>query len=272
VDIPPPPPPPSSPSPSPSPNEPQAGPQPGPPPYNPALPQGPYGPPPPYGPYPPPPYGYYPPPPLPPYSGPAIASFVVAMSCVPLLGVVLGVIALRQIRRRGLRGRGFAIAGTVLNGLWTLVIAAVITLGSLGYLDDDSTYYQDLFRGDCVSAPDGLGDRDSLDVVPCSEPHEGEVYAVVTGASFLSDDGGYPGDELMRRYAEERCGAMEDDYVGDIAKLPASVGIHSYTPSRSDWSDGDRDVICLLGDDDGGLTGSLESGSSSGSSSDDASV
>lgn len=242
-------------------------------PDNPQPPQGPYGPYPPAGPYPPPPYGYYPPPPLlPPYNGLAIASFVVAMSCVPVLGLIFGIVALRQIRRRGHRGRGFAIAGIVLNGLWTLVLAVVVTLGALGYLDEGSTDVQRLREGDCVSAPEGFEDRNPVDVVACSQSHDGEVYAVVTGAPYLADDGKYPGEDLLGRYADERCSALLDDYTGEGAKLPESVAIHSYTPSRRDWAYFDRNVICLLGDEDGGLTGSLKSGADSGTSSDDAEV
>jgi hypothetical protein len=207
---------------------------------------------------------------LPPYSGAAIASFVVAMSCVPVLGVVLGVVGLRGVRRKGHRGRGFAIAGIVLNGLWTAVLAAVITLGSLGYLDDDSTGVQDLRAGDCFTDPGGLGGLGfgDIDVMPCSQPHEGEAYAVVTGASLLTDDGGYPGSDLLGRFAQERCAWLIKDYVADSSKLPESVGIHYYTPSGANWSAGDHNVVCVLGDSAGPLTGSLKSGSSS----DDASV
>jgi Domain of unknown function (DUF4190) len=104
-----------------------------------------YGTPPPPG-YAPPPPGYGPPPtgyPMPDYSayGPpaqktnqmAIASLVASIVGLvfgfflmflcfvgfipPLIGIVLGVVALNQIKRTGEQGRGFAIAGIIIGGV-----------------------------------------------------------------------------------------------------------------------------------------------------------
>lgn len=52
----------------------------------------------------------------------AVASLVFGLFGGSLFSVVFGIIALRRIRARGQRGRGFAIAGLVLSGLWTLLI------------------------------------------------------------------------------------------------------------------------------------------------------
>lgn len=100
-----------------------------PPPSNPPPPPGGYGaPPPPDG------YGYQPPPPAVGTNGLAIAALVCSLFgwlCVigGILGIILGVLALGQIRQSGQGGRGLAIAGIVIGGI---VTALVIFAGILG--------------------------------------------------------------------------------------------------------------------------------------------
>ncbi|WP_244165223.1 DUF4190 domain-containing protein, partial [Streptomyces silaceus] len=98
---------------------------------------GPHGAPGPYGqpgaPWPPPgqvPYqrwpGPYSPYSRPPVNGFAIASLVLGILCfLPAVGLVLGLVALAQIKKKGERGKGLAIAGSVLSvvGVVLLVLA-----------------------------------------------------------------------------------------------------------------------------------------------------
>lgn len=63
-----------------------------------------------------------------PVSGLAVAAFVLGVLCfLPAVGLVLGLVALARIRRRGERGKGFAVAGCVLSSvglaLWTLTLS-----------------------------------------------------------------------------------------------------------------------------------------------------
>ncbi len=55
----------------------------------------------------------------------ATVSLVLAF-LVPLLGAILGSVALGQIRRRGERGKGLAIAGIVVG--WTITAASLVVL------------------------------------------------------------------------------------------------------------------------------------------------
>ena len=90
-----------------------------------------------YGPYPPPPYYY-------PGSRPrrtnsmSIAALVCGICgfvyLIPaLLGIIFGLVALRQINRDKTDGRGFAITGIVTGALWlvgfVVLIVAIITIG-----------------------------------------------------------------------------------------------------------------------------------------------
>ena len=89
-----------------------------------------------------PPPGYGPPagyPAAPAYPAPprtntlAIISLIGAFICVPA-GLICGIIALSQIKKTGEQGRGLALAGTILSGLFLLIaivgIIAVVAVGS----------------------------------------------------------------------------------------------------------------------------------------------
>jgi hypothetical protein len=69
-------------------------------------------------------------------NGLAVASFVLGLCGLAILPVVLGHVALRQIRTRGDGGTGFAVAGLVLGYLVlvasALLVAVVVGLGVWG--------------------------------------------------------------------------------------------------------------------------------------------
>src|SRR5262249_44322453 len=53
-----------------------------------------------------------------PISWQAIVAFITGLLGLSLFGIIFGVLALVHIRSTGQRGRGLAIAGLVLSGLW----------------------------------------------------------------------------------------------------------------------------------------------------------
>jgi uncharacterized membrane protein len=63
-------------------------------------------------------------------NGLAIASLVLGILWLfwlgSVVGLVLGLVALKQIRARNQGGRGIAIAGIVLSGLWLLILIVTI--------------------------------------------------------------------------------------------------------------------------------------------------
>jgi hypothetical protein len=85
-----------------------------------------YGAPPGYGP----PTGYGPPPGYPlPYGRPtntlAILALVLAFVFAPA-GLILGIVARKQIRQTGEDGDGLALAGTIVGGIFTAIYALII--------------------------------------------------------------------------------------------------------------------------------------------------
>ncbi|KOG32987.1 DUF4190 domain-containing protein [Streptomyces resistomycificus] len=220
----------------------------------PPTPQGPYGPA--YGgPYAPPPYqtwgqGYSPYNQPAPVNGLAIASLVLGiLCCLPVVGLVLGVIALVQIKKKGERGRGMAIAGSVLSSLglalWVVVLA---TNGASEFWDGfkDAASSSSPAKGECFDSPTGLeGSTYDLDEVPCAGAHDGEVFAVVKLPS-----GGFPGDAEVTDTAEERCYELRSAYAMDLWAVPEDVDVYYVVPSEESWGYGDHEITCAFGNAD----------------------
>ncbi|WP_432057167.1 DUF4190 domain-containing protein [Streptomyces sp. bgisy022] len=183
------------------------------------------------------------------------------MFCLPLVGLVLGLIALWQIPRRGQGGRGMAIAGSVLSGVGVAVWTLLFATGALAALWDgfrdglrDTTVHS-LRVGECFTAPDGMGVWPYASYpAACEEKHHGEVFARI---GF--PDGPYPGDAELGRRAVAECYAHRYGYVLDVWTVPDHVGIYHFSPSRESWRHGDREIVCAFGDNDPQalLTGSL---------------
>lgn len=104
--------------------------------------------------------------------------------------------------------------------------------------------------GDCMmEAPSGL--LEDIDVVPCSEPHDQEVFYEIT-----MDDG---------EYSEEAIDAASQECIGDAyttfagAPYDNSLGVYPITPTQQTWDElNDRVVQCVVTDPAGQTTGSLE--------------
>ncbi|MGC9535693.1 DUF4190 domain-containing protein [Streptomyces sp. UG1] len=215
---------------------------------------------------------YAPPPPYPyppythpaPVNGVAIAALVLGILCfVPAIGLALGLIALAQIKKRGERGKGMAIAGSVLSSvglaLWTLALSTGTASDAWNGFKDaangEGTAYA-LAKGDCFDSPTGNleGEAYDIDKVTCARPHDGEVFAVVT-----LPGGAFPGDDEVTRAADEKCYALRGGYAMDAWAIPDDADVYYFIPSRRSWRFGDREITCLFGSakENGKLTGSL---------------
>ncbi|MET9959837.1 DUF4190 domain-containing protein [Streptomyces sp. NPDC006326] len=224
------------------------------------------------------PQGWYAPPAPQKTNALAVVSFVMSILCaIPLVPLILGIIALSQIRSRGEKGKGFAIAGIAIHAATILFYGGLLILGLSGALDDGpspqrdtsgqvttpgSSAVEDIRKGDCFNTGGDLEKYDDEDggqagftvrIVPCTEAHEGEAYHV-----FDLEDGSYPGKDKVISIAEEKCGGSAlTDYVGDDAKLPKTMEVYYYFPQSTTWIRGDREVTCFLGSTSGKSTGSV---------------
>ncbi|MFD0335553.1 DUF4190 domain-containing protein [Streptomyces erythrogriseus] len=181
---------------------------------------------------------------------------------LPAVGLVLGVIALLQISRRGERGKGMAVAGVTLSSLGLALWTVALVTGGVaafweGFRDGArSDSVLSLRKGDCFTSPGGLeGWTVKALKVPCTDEHDGEVFALVAvpGSDF-------PGDDSLVELGEDRCYERRSAYVMDGWSLPEEIGVYYFAPSEQSWRFGDRSVACVLGREDGTrFSGSLRS-------------
>ncbi|WP_329463264.1 DUF4190 domain-containing protein [Streptomyces sp. NBC_01431] len=221
-------------------------------------------------------YPYPPAPQQPPLSGLAIGSLVAGiLCCVPPLGLVLGAVALGQIKKRGLRGKGMAITGIVFSTISTILMVLAIATGGLAssWRDFKSGWNEsstgtgsksrstlDLHSGDCFDVPGGKLDREvaSVRIVPCAGAHDAEV----SGTFRLAANGVYPGESAISAEADAKCWNLEQAYAMDRWKIPAEAGPYYYTPSAQSWGLGDHTVTCAFAAQGGKLEGSVRNDAS----------
>lgn len=230
------------------------------------------------------PQGWYAPPPVSDKTNTlAIVALVMSLACaVPTVPLILGIIALSQIRSRGEKGKGMAVAAIAIHGATLALTVLVVVLGISGALDDGpapkrdttgqvtgsgSSKVTDIRRGDCFNTDGDLAEYEdeeigqaafSVSVVPCAQPHEGEAYAV-----FDLDKGPYPGTDKVISIVEEKCaGTLLTDYVGKEADLSEKLEVYYYFPQATTWALGDREATCFLGDTSGASTGSVRAAGS----------
>jgi hypothetical protein len=198
------------------------------------------------------PYGpaYPPAPPPRGTNGFAVAALVLGLLGGVLLSVIFGIVALSQIKKRGQGGRGMAIAGLVLSGAWTLVIAAVIVIAVA--TNDGSVRATHLQVGDCIETMPADNARVvRMPRVSCTTPHEGEVYDQIRVA-----EANFPGQQALESEYQTRCRSSLTSYAPNAA-YGSDVGIYLLYPTQATWDNGDRDVVCIATTTDK-RTGSLK--------------
>jgi len=195
-----------------------------------------------------------------------------------VVGIVLGIVALGQLRRRIQRGRGLAIAGIVLGALWLVGwVALLVTVPGDAPTTSTSTvasstprpsaapatssapsatspspaqtqaYIDEIKAGDCFSG--GRTDTPSLvTIIACTAPHESQ--AVLT---FDLPAGRYPGEKAVVAAAEKACTDKADPLITDRAYNELDPSFF-YPSDAYSWR-GDRTVVCLVEAPKGTTTG-----------------
>ncbi len=202
--------------------------------------------------------------PAPGTNGFAIASFVLGLLGGVLLSVIFGIVALKRLRDRPQRGKGLAIVGLCLSGVWLVGIAAVLVVRSVTAAQRSATTGQitknghlDVFSlraGDCFQNPSGSQPDPGLTqvtAVPCASSHNAQVIAQlpVPGSA-------YPGHAAFRAQALPGCTARIAAVV-DRSKLTATMKLIWIYPLPQGWADGQRTISCLIVDSSQDLTSSL---------------
>jgi hypothetical protein len=102
----------------------------------------------------------------------------------------------------------------------------------------------DLAIGDCFDDGDmSVGDVDEIGHVPmveCAEPHDNEVYAVVT-----VDGDVFPGEIAIQSRADQVCHEAFEGFVG-LDYQTSTLDFGWLVPTADTWAAGDRVVACFV--------------------------
>ncbi len=103
--------------------------------------------------------------------------------------------------------------------------------------------------GDCFDdSQDVAGERsfDSIDVLPCSEPHDNEIYAAIDYVLVEDDIDIYPGLEVLDEFAVLACFDAFEPFVG-LNYQQSRFDYSWITPTNEGWGDhDDHEVLCVL--------------------------
>ncbi|MGH3389044.1 MAG: septum formation family protein [Actinomadura sp.] len=197
-------------------------------------------------------------------NGFAIAAMVLGILGGVLLSVVLGIIALVQIRRNGDAGRGMAVLGLVASATWLvggIAVGVAIGLSELreeivnsGQPRSPSDSSPRLFPrpGECFNVPPGDTTSANVTIVPCAPPHDAQTIV-----AFPLTGGSWPGDAEVERQAFAGCEQRITATFKTRTPLPDAQP-YVLVPSRLGWLAGDHSVTCALAAADGAeLTGPI---------------
>jgi hypothetical protein len=140
------------------------------------------------------------------------------------------------------------------------LVLPIIGVGAVGYgfltqvdrdasgaiVDAGAVDAFDIRLGDCFN--DAASTSDEVEIssvrgVPCSEPHDNEVFALLD----LRLDS-YPGDEAIPQLAFEACLDKFASFVGRDYDS-SSLDFFPIYPTREGWDElNDREVVCALYD------------------------
>lgn len=183
------------------------------------------------------------------------------LPCIPVVApgtaLVLGIMVLAQKRP----GRGMAIAAIVIGaiGLIGQFIGFSVFVDRVGdgvqrereRRDDgyETITTMDLETGDCIEslAIDETGETfevDSINRVPCDEPHEWEVIA----NKEVPGGGEYPGEDEVITRTDRFCAAEFKTFVGrGVAR--SELEMYIFFPQKASWDlYEDYDMSCVIGE------------------------
>ena len=151
-----------------------------------------------------------------------------------------------------------------------IVVAIAVLCGSASACSgDDKTPVTGLgpeATGTCLLVDDSVGaEINDLPTVDCAEEHTHEIYAIINSASSA-----YPGFEALEAEAQVLCLEAFEPYVG-ISPFDSNLFYSWIVPTLTSWEDkdvnesagvesnGDREIICVVGRNDSEfVTGSFE--------------
>ncbi|HTU75152.1 MAG TPA: DUF4190 domain-containing protein [Trebonia sp.] len=197
-------------------------------------------------------------------NGWAIASFVLGLISISVLSIIFGIIALTRIHNTPQRGKGLAIAGLCLSGVWIAGVIGFVAyyastaaqrsstgqITQSGHLHITQLHAGDCFQNDAGNQP-SAGATNQITAVTCGTPHNAQVIALlpVSGSA-------YPGAAAFKAQADPGCEAKAKADVNP-AQITPSMNLLWYYPEPEAWTEGQHSITCVVADSSKDLTSSL---------------
>ena len=189
----------------------------------------------------------------------AIGTLVAGLLAAVPIAIGLGIAALRRTRGGAARGRGLAVTGLALSGIWIALIGLVAydahqaQRSSATVVGARQENASQLRVGQCVAVPttDTGANGSTVMVVPCSQPHDGQVFAAAR-----SSDTSFPGSAALTEQALDDCSMRVSAFLGTERTL---LQLMAFTPQSQGWAAGDRTEHCVLVDRAQSVTGDIRS-------------
>ena len=175
---------------------------------------------------------------------PVISLVLAVVILVAVLAVVVASRARRDNRPRSTPALVIGFVALAVGICTAAVVAANRSEGGVAYTE--------LVPGDCLEKPGSTLVR--ADRVDCSEPHDLEVFALVDDPS--PRDAEYPGQAILEREANVACPPQFQSYV-DPAIDQATLGFTFFVPTKANWDDGNRRLLCTVSASSGQLNASV---------------
>jgi hypothetical protein len=107
--------------------------------------------------------------------------------------------------------------------------------------------------GDCLTDSTSTeGEVSDVETIGCDQPHTYEVYH-----SYIIDTADFPDSTEMDSISQEQCNSAFATFIG-LPYEQSKYYFRSLTPTAESWDAGDREILCMVYDEGGETTGSLE--------------
>ena len=116
----------------------------------------------------------------------------------------------------------------------------------------ESTDVFSLGVGDCVTDESEMtGEVTDVPIIDCAEPHASEVFH-----SYMIPDPSLPDQAGIEAIVQEQCLPAFESFIG-LAYDSSVLEVNYLSPTPDSWDAGDRELLCLVYDPSGNVTGTL---------------
>ncbi len=134
-------------------------------------------------------------------------------------------------------------------GIAILVVVGAFVIGGIAYAaltrDSSKSGVDALQVGDCVDRPTETGVIHEIQHQPCTTPHDGEVFALVTNPA--GPDEPYPVVSGFEDYVVPACKPAFESYTGRNWDTDTQLSMAWLEPTLSGWTDDhDRGFTCYV--------------------------